>query len=207
MSRRSGVLQRAHDLNAGPLGTTFPHRCGSLIALPLADGSGLSGVLAIYASESYAFDAEEAAQLSALAGDVVHGISTQRTRAGQCRMAARTAMPARMTEKDPNAVLHRDEHGTLIYANPASAKFLLACNGRVGEPAPPACRAAAREAIDTGTTNSKALSLGGRVYEATFVPVAGEGPVTVYAVDITARREAEASRPQPATGRHESRLH
>jgi putative nucleotidyltransferase with HDIG domain len=52
----------------------------SCIALPLRNGDTVMGVLAIYASETDAFDAEEVKLLMELADDLVYGIGALRTR-------------------------------------------------------------------------------------------------------------------------------
>ena len=53
--------------------------CKSLLALPLRGAAGVFGVLAIYAGEPDAFDADELALLTEMAGDLSYGIQALRT--------------------------------------------------------------------------------------------------------------------------------
>jgi PAS domain S-box-containing protein/putative nucleotidyltransferase with HDIG domain len=85
-SIRSGAPQVARDIGSDP--TMLPWREEALqfgfrssVSLPLAGPAGVFGVLVIYAHESDAFDADELALLSEMAGDLSYGILALRTAA------------------------------------------------------------------------------------------------------------------------------
>ncbi len=64
------------------------HGFQSVIALPLSGATGPLGVLKIYSTEIEAFDTEEIAILTELAGDVAYGVATLRSQAERARAEA-----------------------------------------------------------------------------------------------------------------------
>ncbi len=55
--------------------------CAAMVALPLKNGDQVFGVLCIYTQDQEAFDADELALLTEMAGDLAFGLLTQRDRA------------------------------------------------------------------------------------------------------------------------------
>ncbi len=81
---RTGTVQVCRDLGSDPRVTAWRAEAlkrgyASSIALPLATGPAIFGVLTIYASEINAFDDEEVALLKELAADLSFGVHTHRS--------------------------------------------------------------------------------------------------------------------------------
>ncbi len=101
------------------------HGFRSSIALPLTSDDEILGALAIYAQEADAFDPEEIALLSALAGDIAYGISNLRSRIArqQAEQAAReNERRFELTFNNaPVGILHTSLERRILLAN---QKFL-----------------------------------------------------------------------------------
>jgi PAS domain S-box-containing protein/putative nucleotidyltransferase with HDIG domain len=196
---RLGKTQIGHDpqADAGYLPWREILRTHSITAslgLPLSVAGGRPiGAIGIATASTDAFDADELKLLEELAGDLGYGIANLRAREARQSADEQIRVLARFPEENPNAVLRLDDRGVLLYANPASRAFLQACGGRVGEPAGGRCYALAREAYSLGGLHDEEMTLGDSVYAVTFAPVPEARYVNVYAVDITARRRAEAT--------------
>jgi len=91
----------------------------SVIGLPLSAGFRPFGVLAIYAGEPGAFDAEEVKLLSDLARNVSSGISLLQTRAERRRAEEERARLSLAVEQAAEAIVITDVEGTIAYVNPA----------------------------------------------------------------------------------------
>ena len=100
-------------------------------------------------------------------------------------------MLARLAEESPNVVLRLDIEGTVLYANPAAAHFLVACGAAEGQRVPAPWGDLVRETCDFGMVRSEEIEVGAAFYDVTFAPVTEERCVNVYAVEITRRRRAE----------------
>lgn len=89
---RDRAPQVAHDIMADPSCARWHEQAATqgyaaVFACPLAVGERTIGVLAIYAAETEAFDADERELLEELADDLAFGIETLRTRAERDRIA------------------------------------------------------------------------------------------------------------------------
>jgi PAS domain S-box-containing protein len=95
----------------------------SVAAFPLASqeifhkGAPLLGVVAIYSSESNAFEKTEIAILTELAGDLIYGITALRTRAERARTEARLT---NILEIAANAIIAVDAAHAITLFNPAA---------------------------------------------------------------------------------------
>jgi PAS domain S-box-containing protein len=91
----------------------------SLIGLPLTPEGKSSGVLAIYSSESNAFDAEEERLLAELAANVSYGLGSLRARLSRERIEEERARLSLAVEQAAEAIVVTDPKGSIAYVNPA----------------------------------------------------------------------------------------
>lgn len=98
----------------------------SAIALPLVSGGACIGALAIYATEPYAFDPDEAILLDELAGDLAFGITSFRNTAERDRAQVRLRLRERAIESSLDAIMltdFRQPHCPIVYVNPAFTRI------------------------------------------------------------------------------------
>jgi PAS domain S-box-containing protein len=93
MAIRTGRPVIARDIPTDPAfvpwrAAAIQRGYASLATLPLISGERVFGALMVYAGESDAFNAEEIALLTELAGDLAYGITALRTRAERARAEA-----------------------------------------------------------------------------------------------------------------------
>ncbi|MEJ8838618.1 HD-GYP domain-containing protein [Ramlibacter sp. AN1133] len=100
-------------------------------------------------------------------------------------------MLSRLAQESPNVVLRLDAAGTVLYSNPAGARFLAACGAVEGHGVPAPWAELARETCEFGMVRSEEMEVGDALYDVTLAPVPEDGYVNVYAADITRRRRAE----------------
>lgn len=127
---RSGSTQISQDMQLDP-GLSPWHAeavkrgYASTIALPLADGGKVFGVLVIYAAEPNAFNQEEVALLKEMADDLAYGIGTLRLRQEQQRNAEKLrkgledtvlAISAMVEMRDPYTAGHEQRVAELAAA-------------------------------------------------------------------------------------------
>lgn len=116
----------------------------------------------------------------------------------QAALADRQARSlARFPEENPSPVLRVDAQGILCFANQASACFLEAMGRgvgqhmgqRIGEP----FLTEARLALETDSVRQFGAACGARSFAFAARPVAQDGYVNLYGMDVTEREEAMAA--------------
>ncbi len=99
---------------------------------------------------------------------------------------------AKLPAEDPNPVLRISKDCTVLYANDASSIVLQTWQRRVGEPLPDPCCQRAKEALSRGEVSTFEFNcVDGRIFLVTLAPVAQEGYLNAYGVDITERKQKE----------------
>jgi len=99
---------------------------------------------------------------------------------------------AKLPAEDPNPVLRISKDCTVLYANDASSIVLQTWQRRVGEPLPDPCCQRAKEALSRGEVSTFEFTcVDGRIFLVTLAPVAQEGYLNAYGVDITERKQRE----------------
>ncbi len=119
---RTGTVAHCPDLAA----TSACHqrgecgKCGngSMIALPLQVDSKVVGALAIYATETAAFDAGATELLRELAANVSYGVSALRARAERRAAADKLRKLSSAVEQSADLVVMTDANGVIEYVNP-----------------------------------------------------------------------------------------
>ena len=103
-----------------------------------------------------------------------------------------TANLAKLPTEDPNPVLRISKDCTILYANDASSIVLQTWQRQVGQPLPEPCCQQAKEAVSRGKVSTFEFScVDGRIFLVTLAPVAQEGYLNAYGVDITERKQKE----------------
>jgi PAS domain S-box-containing protein len=101
---------------------------------------------------------------------------------------------AKLHAEEPNPVLRISKDCTILYANDASSIVLQTWQRRVGERLPHPCCQRAKESLSRGEVSTFEFTcVDGRIFLVTLAPVAQEGYLNAYGVDITERKKAEAS--------------
>jgi len=98
---------------------------------------------------------------------------------------------AKFPDEDPYPVLRISGHGTVIYANTASAILLKVWGCRVGESLPDQWQGLVLDALSSGQSQQTEVKCDGRIFSLTFAPVVDTNYVNVYGLDITERKKAE----------------
>ena len=91
---------------------------GSMIALPLRVDSKVVGALAIYATETAAFDAGATEPLRELAANVSYGMGALRARAERRAAADKLRKLSSAVEQSADVVVMTDANGVIEYVNP-----------------------------------------------------------------------------------------
>lgn len=119
---RTGVVQVSQDFACQP--EMAPWRAAALergyagsIALPLVDQTGTFGSLNIYAGEPDAFDTQEVALLTELAGDLAYGIAALRTRAERDQALKELQLAAKVFEESKEGILITDADKKILAVN------------------------------------------------------------------------------------------
>jgi len=103
-----------------------------------------------------------------------------------------TANPAKLPAEDPNPVLRISTDCTILYANDASSIVLQTWQRQVGQALPEPCCQRAKEALSSGKVSTFEFNcVDRRIFLVTLAPVAQEGYLNAYGVDITERRKAQ----------------
>jgi PAS domain S-box-containing protein len=99
---------------------------------------------------------------------------------------------ARFPDENPHPILRIACDGTLLYANPASARLLRGWRCQVGQRLPADWCAKVADASARGVvTEAEVTCAEGRIYSCILTPIAAAGYLNLYARDITARKQAE----------------
>ena len=108
------------------------------------------------------------------------------------RLEKETAMPAKLSEENPNPVLRISKDCAILYANRASYPVLETWRIQVGQSLPEECCKLAKEALNSGKVSTFEFNCDdGRLFMVTLAPVVKEGYVNVYGVDITECKRVE----------------
>ncbi len=103
-----------------------------------------------------------------------------------------TAKLAKLSAENPNPVLRISNDCTILYANDASSIVLQTWQRRVGERLPEPCCQRAKESISRGEVSTFEFTcVDGRMFLVTLAPVAQEGYLNAYGVDVTERKQKE----------------
>jgi PAS domain S-box-containing protein len=98
---------------------------------------------------------------------------------------------ARFPDENPNPVLRAGSDGRLLYANSASEPLLRFWETRVGQDVPAEVFRTTEKVLADAAPASIDVSCGARIYQVCFAPIAKEGYVNLYAMDVTDRKRAE----------------
>ncbi|MFB0556142.1 MAG: PAS domain S-box protein [Phycisphaerae bacterium] len=98
---------------------------------------------------------------------------------------------AKFPTEDPNPVLRISGHGTVLFANKASAILLKTWACRVGQSLPDRWNECVLDALSSGQSQQTEVQCDGRIFSLTFAPVVKANYVNVYGLDITERKKAE----------------
>ena len=162
---RTGQTSISHDVQADP--SFEPWRAqarekgiASAIALPLRIEGATFGVLAIYAGEAGAFEAQEVGLLEGLASDLAHGIQALRGEAAhrqaQIALQEMTERLRAIIQASPLPILFLDPTGNVQLWNPAAEKtFGWTAEEIIGMPYP---LAAGEKQAEFRSLFSRALS-------------------------------------------------
>lgn len=114
---------------------------------------------------------------------------TQRRRAANQELRWQASL---LTES-PNPILRISADLRVLFSNPAAAELIRAHEGPSGRQLPGAWQALVAETLRTGRPTDAEWEAGSRVFLCRFVPVAAEGYVNTFLLDITDRHAAEAT--------------
>ncbi|MBA7638791.1 hypothetical protein ES703_46447 [subsurface metagenome] len=98
---------------------------------------------------------------------------------------------AKFPAENPNPVLRISGHGTVIYANKASANLLKIWDCRVGKSVTDRWNELVMDSLSSGQSQQTEVKCDGRIFSLTFAPVVDANYVNVYGLDITERKKAE----------------
>ncbi len=128
---RTGQPYIVSDIETAPIFTPWReaakrHRFRSSITLPIGEDDNRIGALMFYADEPGAFDPVTVRLLTALAGNLAHGIAALRMKAKHDLMVKELAESEEryrsLIEMSPDPIIVHS-HGTILFANPASAQL------------------------------------------------------------------------------------
>jgi PAS domain S-box-containing protein len=98
---------------------------------------------------------------------------------------------AKFPFQNPHPVLRIARDGTVLYANPASARLLKSWHCRPGQKLPSPWQEMSREALEKNRISDAEVRYEDRTAAITFAPVAGSEYINIYGLDITERRHLE----------------
>jgi PAS domain S-box-containing protein len=99
---------------------------------------------------------------------------------------------ARFPSENPNPVLRISKDGIIVYANKASKSVLETWKCKVGQPLPEPCISQAKEVFASGKVFRFEFNCdNGTILLVTLSPVAEEGYLNAYGIDITEREKIE----------------
>lgn len=98
---------------------------------------------------------------------------------------------AQFPEEDPNPVLRVSGEGTLLYANKASWVLLTHWHARVGRRVPEEWIQTVRAALGKHEVLERELQIGFQTILLAVVPIAEQGYVNFYGLDVSKRRRVE----------------
>ncbi|WP_067048734.1 PAS domain S-box protein [Methanofollis ethanolicus] len=98
---------------------------------------------------------------------------------------------ARFTGDNPNPVFRVNRAGRMTYANAAAAPLVSIRDTDAGRPFRVLIADAVARAMKEGKNEETEVTVSGRTFLCTVVPVAGEGYANIYGRDITARKTVE----------------
>jgi|GEM_PF-1705570 len=162
---------------------------------PLRRKNQTLGALVVYADEADAFDAQETTLLEELAGDLAYAITALRTRREREEAEQKIRHLASFPELNPNPVIEIDASGQVTYANAAAVEALQAyglTDVRAFFP-PDMAEILAALPVRERQTFSREVELSGNVFAEVISLNAEFNTARIYAVDITARKQAEAA--------------
>jgi len=109
------------------------------------------------------------------------------------RIEARLESLARIPEESPDPVLRLSVDGLVLYANKPAETVLTAwgIKGPVEATVPEPWLSLVRELYQSGARTETELTAGERDFSLIFQPLADEGYVNIYGVDVTERKRAE----------------
>lgn len=93
-------------------------------------------------------------------------------------------------EVNPNPVMRINKMGILLYANPASAAVLITWKTKLNEKIPTEWREVIRQVILSGKDQQVDIHCGDQIFSLNIVPM-GHDAISVFGMDITARKQAE----------------
>ncbi len=167
----------------------------SVCAVPLRIEGQVLGVLVVYADEADAFDAQETALLEELAGDLAYGITALRMRRKHEEAERKIRHLASFPQLNPNPVIEIDADGQVMYANAATIEALQAhglTDVRAFFP-PDMGEILAALPVRERQTFSREVELNGNVFAEAISLNAEFNTARIYAIDITARKQAETA--------------
>jgi len=170
--------------------------CGerACVAVRLAHGRRVFGLLAISLPRRFATDEEEKGLLAEVAADVAFALRDMELQADRKRAEQQIADLAKFLSEDPYPVLRIADDGTTLYANAAATALLADSNSAVGGPAPEPWRQLSRRVLATGLPDALEEPHGQHTVLFSATPVADKGYVNVYGVDVTDRKRAREER-------------
>jgi len=108
------------------------------------------------------------------------------------RLEKETAMPAKLSEENPNPVLRISKDCAILYANRASYPVLETWRIQVGQSLPEECCKRVKEALNSGKASTFEFKCDdGRFFMVTLAPVLEKRYVNAYGVDITKCKNVE----------------
>jgi diguanylate cyclase (GGDEF)-like protein/PAS domain S-box-containing protein len=99
--------------------------------------------------------------------------------------------PARFPDENPNPVMRVMEDGTLLRANRGSWLLLSHWKAAEAGPIPADWSAVVRQSIESRASCERELQIGSTTYQLVFVPVADQGYVDIFGLDVTGRKRVE----------------
>ncbi len=141
---RTGATQIIRDCETDPEFAPWrdvarKYRLRSTISLPLGDDKDRLGALNIYSGDVDSFDSDVIRLLEGLASNVTYGVRALRMKAEHDRaihgLAESESRYRLLIETSPDAIIVHS-HGTILFANPASATVFgaIAADEMVGHP-------------------------------------------------------------------------
>ncbi len=124
-------------------------------------------------------------------GSVIATLSSGEDITERKKAEEQIAKLAKFPDEDPYPVLRISGHGTVVYANKASAILLKTWDCRVGRSVTDRWHELVMDSLSSGQSQQTEVQCDGRIFSLTFAPVVDANYVNVYGLDITARKKAE----------------